>query len=117
MTVEEISKFALDGKNVSGMTCAERCLFLELKEIYRDFKEKKITKQDGELRKMAAVERFKKDAEEFASSRDIYAYHAAFWKRIEAAASEYHKSPSVETADNFFKAVYGAGRLGGRNES
>ena len=32
------------------------------------------------------------------------------WKRIEAASSEYRKSPSVEAADKLVEAIYGVER-------
>lgn len=32
------------------------------------------------------------------------------WKRIEAASSEYRKSPSIEAADKLLEAIYGVER-------
>ena len=110
MTVEEISKFAASGKNIAGMSCPERCLFLSLKEIYRDFKEGKITREDGEARKRRAVEQYEVDLQENVKSRDIYLWHTEFWRNIEEASGNYARNPSIESADAFFKAVYGAGR-------
>lgn len=37
------------------------------------------------------------------------------WKRIEAASSEYRKSPSVEAADKLLEAIYGVERKAMKN--
>lgn len=37
------------------------------------------------------------------------------WKRIEAASSEYRKSPSVEAADKLVEAIYGVERKAMKN--
>lgn len=110
MTVEEISKFAIDGIKTADMNCPERCLFYVLKELYRDFKDGKITKYEGEQRKADAVRQFEKDCEYYEKISDVSKRFAEFWKEIEETGSEYGKNPTIENADNFFKAVYGAGR-------
>ena len=113
MTIDEISKCAAVGKPSVGMTCPERCLYFELKDLYQEFKAGKIDKETGELRKREAVGRYEKDLEGLMSPKDLYDWHAKFWREIELAGSEYARNPSLEAADLFFKAVYKAGRKSG----
>jgi len=111
MTVEEISKHASAGYLPDKkMSCPERCLFYELRDLYAMHKEGRITRAMGEKQKEDLLKQFKKDNEEFNYSKMFLQYQAKFWKEIEAAGEKYGTEPTIENADAFMKAVYGAGR-------
>ena len=70
MTIEEISKYASTGTRPGkAMNCAERCLFYELKEIYSEYRDNRITRAMGDQRKQEAVKQYQKDMEELTYSR------------------------------------------------
>lgn len=119
MTIEEISKYASTGTRPGkAMNCAERCLFYELKEIYSEYRDNRITRAMGDQRKQEAVKQYQKDMEELAFARKFLQHQGKMWSAIEKAGTDYRKEPSIEHADAFIEAVYGVGRMtiGASNE-
>ena len=57
MTTEEISKLARTGSlpQESMLTCPERCLYFTLVNLYAEYRDKKITAEQGEQEKKAAI--------------------------------------------------------------
>lgn len=111
MTATEISKLASRGTTPSDeMTCPERCLFYELRDIYKQHRDGTITLKEGENRKQKALRRFERDSYEFTQGKDILRLHGEMWRKIEATANAYRKDPTIEHADAFLEAVYGCGR-------
>ena len=113
MTGEEISKYAASGKLPEiEMNCAERALYWELKDSYGRYRAGEITRSEGENQKKEALKRFKADNDVLMYAKKIVGYHSRMWKEIECAADEYRKNPSIESADQFVRAVYGVDRKG-----
>lgn len=111
MTVEEISKLASRDTTPSDeMPCPERCLFYELRDIYKLHREGQIARTDAEKRKQKALRRFEQERNEFTKGKEILRLHAEMWRKIEATANAYRKEPTIEHADAFLEAVYGCGR-------
>lgn len=111
MTVEEISRYASSGVMPDKeMNCAERCFFYGMRDLYAKHKENRITRAMGEQEKEKLLKVFKKDSEELEFSKKFLRYQADFWKRIEEAGEKYGTEPTIENADAFMKAVYGAER-------
>ena len=102
MTAEEITKLAAKGRlPEETLPCPERCLFYAMRDLYRQNKCGEISIEDG----------FRRDCEQFNYAKTIFAFHASMWKEIELAGSRYMKEPTIEHADEFVRAVYGAGRI------
>ena len=111
MTAEEIGRFAAAGKMPDvKMTCPEKCLFYELRDLYAMHKENRLTKADGERMKNESLKEFKKNVEELNCSKALLRHEANMWQKIEMTAMAYRKEPTIEHADAFIEAVYGVGR-------
>ena len=112
MTTEQISRLARSGNlpENAGLSCPERCLFHTLKGIYSRFEEKKITAEQGEKEKKAALMQYQKDSAEYQGYKIMIRHQAKLWQNIELAANEYRKTPSIDHADSFLEAVYGIKR-------
>lgn len=107
MTKEEINKLAFVGGSIpDGLNCAERCLYLTLKELYRQFKAGDISKDSGEKQKNEAMRRYAQDVEALAFADKIIRNHANMWKAIEYTASVYRREKTIAAADAFIEAVY-----------
>lgn len=107
MTVDDIVREAAYGNKPSdGMSCPDRALFYELRDIYRDFRSGRITRDEGERRKKDALYRHTKDTQELDRAKVIVQNHADMWRRIEWAAKVFHDLPNLESAKAFVEAVY-----------
>ena len=118
MTTEEISKLAKTGSlpQESQLTCPERCLYSTLRNLYAEYKDKKITAEQGEQEKKAALLQYQRDAAEYMRYREQIQHHSRLWQHIELAASAYTKDPSLEHADAFLEAVYEVKRINRHHE-
>lgn len=117
MTTEEISKLARSGSlpQESLLTCPERCLYFTLVNLYAEYKQKKITAEQGEKEKKAAIMQYQRDTADYLRHRNLILHYSQLWQNIELAASAYRKEPSIEHADAFLEAVYGVKRSIQRN--
>ena len=108
MTTEEISKLAQTGSlpQESQLNCPERCLYFTLRNLYAEYKARKITAEQGEKGKKAALLQYQRDSADYTRYRNLILHHARLWQHIELAASAYTKDPSIEHADAFLEAVY-----------
>ena len=112
MTAEEITKLAAKGRlPEETLPCPERCLFYAMRDLYRQNKCGEISIEDGKNLKQKALNQFRRDCAQFNYAKTIFAFHASMWKEIELAGSRYMKEPTIEHADEFVRAVYGAGRI------
>ena len=78
-----------------------------LKNLYNQFREKKITAEQGDKEKKAALMQFQKDVFESPRDKELIRHHASLWREIELTGSAYRKEPSIEHADAFLAVVYG----------
>ena len=112
MTTAEIAKYAKAGHLPQGrqFSCPERCLFYALNNLYMMFQENRITAEQGEEEKKAALLQYQKDMSEYQRNISLIQHQAELWKQIELTASAYRNDPSIEHADAFLAAVYGVNR-------
>lgn len=103
MTPEELEDLAYRGSPMPDLTSqAEVLLFQSFRNLYDFAKRKGMSPEQGKREKsqiMAAYE-VNKFLEEMQESTN------RMWKRIEIAASEYRKAPSIEKADVLMKAIF-----------
>ena len=86
-------------------------MFLCLRQLYGQ-------KRAGLIERNRAVLEKSKLLEEYRVAKfryGLWEQGAALWKRIEAASSEYRRSPSVEAADKLLEAIYGVERKAMKN--
>lgn len=81
---------------------AELLAFLSFRSLYSFAFRERISQEQGKREKSQIVETFKtyKPLEELQESTN------EMWKRIDIAACEYRKAPSVEKADALMSAIY-----------
>jgi len=107
MTIDAINKHAfMDDPPDTVLTCPERCLYFNLRDLYREFKAGLITKEQGEKKKREAVSQYKKDRDALDFAEKINQNSADMWQRIEGASLRYIRDRTLENADAFMEAVY-----------
>jgi hypothetical protein len=83
----------------AGLGSAEQIFYIKARALYKA----KLPEAQGK-REMAEIERaYLSDS----GAERINYKISQLWKRIEPHAVEYAKSPSVDSADRFYAAVYG----------
>lgn len=88
-----------------GLDLAEQMLFQALRRLYQYAKLVQMAPERGRMEKLAILREYEKRA---AQVRHME-HTAAMWKAIEAAANRYGTERTLENADAFYEAVYGAG--------
>lgn len=105
-------KEAMHGLNMpDGLEQPDQLMFLCLRQLYGQ-------KRAGLIERNRAVLEKSKLLEEYRVAKfryGLWEQGAALWKRIEAASSEYRRSPSVEAADKLLEAIYGVERKAMKN--
>lgn len=108
MTVEEIKKQAYSGDTADIINYAEKLLYMQLKDIYADFRLEKIGKAEGERRKAKALSDYAEMQKEAEMQTKYAMRNADLWREIESAAIAYAKSGNhTPEADALMEAVYG----------
>lgn len=83
----------------------------QLRDLYRDYRAGKISTEQGNNMKRSIFkyrnEQIFRDTENTKASSNL----ARFWVKISDAARTYCKDPTIDHADKFVEAVYGASRL------
>ena len=88
---------------------SERLLWWAMRDMYARFKSGKITKEQGDAERVKAENQYRNDRAKLEGYVESSNRIASFWNEIEAAATEYAKSPNrTIEADKFFEAVYKA---------
>ena len=111
MTEDELSRCAASEQYPDSGMDHDWLAWYKLRDVYRDFRAGRIGRTEGEQTKTSIFRYRQENIDRDEGHRKAYLHLAEFWKRIEQAGSDYMKNPSVETADKFVEAVYGAGRL------
>lgn len=103
MTPEELEDLAFRGAPMPDLTSqADVLLFQSFRNLYDFAKRVGMSPEQGKREKAQILDAYKinRFLEEMQESTN------RMWKRIEIAASEYRKSPSVEKADLLLKSIY-----------
>ena len=107
MTPEELEDLAVTGQPMPDLTSqADVLLFLSFRNLYDFAKRVGMSPEQGKREKseILSAHQVNKFLEEMQEQTNN------MWKRIEIAASNYRKNPSVELADLLLEAIYGAKR-------
>lgn len=107
MTEDELSKAAMTEKSPDSALPYDWLAWYQLRDVYRDFKAGKITKEQGESAKASIFRGRQKEIDRNRMQQDAEQHLAKFWADIHAAANAYAKDPTIEHADKFFETVYG----------
>ena len=78
-----------------------------MRDVYREFKMKRISKEEGESRRRSVFKMRQEAIDRAEWENRKNRRFAQWWADIESAGTAYCKNRSVNTADDFFKAVYG----------
>lgn len=82
---------------------AQVLLFQSFRNLYQYATMVGMSKEQGRTEKAQILEAYRINK----FLEDMQENTNRMWKRIELAASEYHKSPSIEAADKLLEAIYG----------
>ena len=109
MNVDQLEDIAYNGGQMPDLRSQAQCvLFQALRNLYDYAKRVKMSPEQGrrekhEIMQVYKINRFLEEVEEST---------VQMWKRIEIAAANYAKSPSVENADKLYEAIYRVKRKG-----
>ena len=110
MTVEEVSRLAINGFQIPDSEPYEdRCLWYELTDIYRKYRQGQYNQEDGQTAKSQAVRRYQLAVSQGQLSKEILERNGKLYRDIESAATECRKNPCKDTALRLLDAIYGSG--------
>lgn len=103
MTTEELEDLALHGGPMPDLhSQAQTLLFLSFRDLYDFARRSGMSPEQGKREKAQILAAYKTNK----FLEDLQEDTCQMWKRIEIAASEYRKAPSVELADKLLEAIY-----------
>lgn len=103
MTIEELEDMAFRGEPMPDLRSqAQVLLFLSFRNLYDYAKRIQMAPEQGarekhEILRAYEINKFLEDLQEQTNQ---------MWKRIEVAAMEYRKNPTIEAADKLMEAIY-----------
>ena len=103
MTIEQLEDMAFRGEPMPDLRSqAQVLLFLHFRNLYDYAKRIQMAPEQGarekhEILKSYELNKFLEDLQEQTNN---------MWKRVEVAAMEYRKNPSIENADKLLEALY-----------
>lgn len=106
MSPEQIEDLAFRGESLpDGLDMAEQILFLALRWLYQYARLIHMDRERGRREKQAILKEFE------TRKRQIYWMEKTnrMWTAIELTGSAFGRERTVEAAEDFFRAVYGAG--------
>lgn len=96
-----------------GLKPWEQSAYISLRGLYRQYRAGAIDRETAAAEKQK-IFKAAQDAESMEAFRDKLARSTVtLWREIEAAGSAYAKEPTLETADDFYRAVYRVRRKAG----
>ena len=104
--IVELANHGANGDELLDMTVTQEMLYWRVKDAYDRYKSGAISKGEGATLKEAALRRYATEDRLRVDQEQRLNYMQDLHKRIELAAEAYATSPSIETADALFKAVY-----------
>lgn len=111
LTEDELSRAAINEQFPETNASYDWLAWYKLRDVYRDFKAGRISKDLGEQRKRSIFQSRQNEIDFINGHWRMEKHVADLWKGIEEAGHAYMKEPTIEHADKFVEAVYGAGRL------
>ena len=107
MKVEELEDLAFRGDPMPELnSLAQTLLFQSFRDLYDFARRSGMSPEQGKREKAQILAAYKINK----FLEDLQEETNQMWKRIEIAASEYRKAPSVELADQLIEAMYGTKR-------
>ena len=108
MTLQDLKLAAYNGITPpEPLSCPERAFFLQAKEIYAQFHDKRITQSESAEAMRQAIQDYKRDMVERQNGIDALYRIADLYKQLELAATAYAKDRTLENADKLLEAIYG----------
>lgn len=108
MTVDQIAKLAAQNIVPSEkLSLSESLLWYRLRDLYRNFAQGSISKDNAAAEKQKIVKQYNADKQAQETAERYIAHHAELWRKIEGAATAYRTNKTIENADKFVEAVYG----------
>lgn len=107
--VDELSVFAANGTVPDfKLDVVERCLYLELYDLYRRYRSKELSAEECKQKKASFVRAYNEERSRMDWYSGAMVKQGEFWKRVEFAGTQYAKSQDrTEAGDTFYNAVYG----------
>lgn len=113
MTPEELEDLAVQGGPMPDLRSqAQVLLYQSFRDLYDFARRSGMSKEQGKREKAQILEAYRINK----FLEDMQEETNQMWKRIEIAASEYRKNPSVAVADKLLYAIYGTGRKKSHDE-
>lgn len=107
MSIEELEDLAFRGEPMPDLRSqADVLAFLSFRSLYDFAKRVQMSPEQGKREKVQIVETHKINK----FLEDLQEDTNQMWKRIERAAAAYCKAPSLDTANDLYKAIYRAKR-------
>lgn len=107
MTLQDLKIAAYNGITPpEPLCCPERAFFLQAKEIYAQYHDKRITQSESAEAMRQAIQDYKRDMVERQNGIDALYRIADLYKQLELAATAYAKDRTLENADQLYYEVY-----------
>ena len=107
MTLQDLKLAAYNGiKPPEPLSCPERAFFLQAKEIYAQYHDKRITQSESAEAMRKAIQDYKRDMVERQNGIDALHRIADLYKEVELVATAYAKDRTLENADKLWETVY-----------
>lgn len=107
MTLQDLKIAAYNGITPSEpLCCPERAFFLQAKEIYAQYHNKRITQSESSEAMRQAIQDYKRDMQERQNGIDALHRIADLYKEVELVATAYAKDRTLENADKLLEAIY-----------
>lgn len=106
MSPDQIEDLAFRGETLpQGLDMAEQLLFLSFRQLYQYARLIRMDPERGRREKTAILEEFRR------RQRQVYWMEKTnrMWTAIELTGSAFGRERTIENAEAFFRAVYGAG--------
>ena len=103
MDVDQLEDIAYNGGQMPDLRSQAQCvLFQAFRNLYDYAKRVQMSPEQGRREKHEILQAYKINL----FLEEVQESTVQMWKRIETAAAEYAKDPSVENADKLYKAIY-----------
>ena len=108
MTLQDLKLAAYNGITPpEPLSCPERAFFLQAKEIYAQYHDKRITQAESAEAMRQAIQDYKRDMTERQNGIDALHRIAGLYKEVELVATAYRKDRTLVNADKLMEAIYG----------
>ena len=108
MTLQDLKLAAYNGITPpEPLSCPERAFFLQAKEIYAQYHDKRITQAESAEAMRQAIQDYKRDMVERQNGIDALQRIADLYKQLELTATAYRKDRTLVNADKLMEAIYG----------